>query len=242
MKRTTLLASATAAASWAAFVAPAHASYIGVVPGGSAQNDFVTTFSTGAPIEGWYNAELLLEDLVDASASVTVEIFGSEAGYLNSYSFGTGDGAYAYAGASGMTFMNTGPASLGMEDAIHTGSYDGLVAGLLPFLFKVETPSGNTLEVANGASMNVGMLPNFFVAFDDQYTFDTTVDGKTAESGNSVFLFLDDGGAGPDNDHDDLVVRLTATGGRFQVPEPVSLGLLGVGLIGIGFARRRRQS
>ena len=62
-----------------------------------------------------------------------------------------------------------------------------MTAGLLSFLFSVNNGAGS---VANGANvLPVGTLPNFFVTFSDGLGgFDTSVNGSTAWSGNSVFL------------------------------------------------------
>ena len=61
------------------------------------------------------------------------------------------------------------------------------------------------------------------------------------ERPNIVYVFLDDGGAGPDNDYDDLLVRITVTGVTL-VPEPGTLALLAVALLGAGIVTRRKRS
>jgi len=74
---------------------------------------------------------------------------------------------------------------------------------------------------------------------------DTTVIGSfqsigmyLTNGGNTAWLLWDDSGANMDDNHDDLIVRLT----YHSVPEPGTLTLLGLGLVGVALIRRRKIS
>ncbi len=120
--------------------------------------------------------------------------------------------------------LNLWPASLANLAAPVTVS---AAAGLLPFNFFVGA-TGATVENGHDGPGN-----------DDAGFFFADALGNPLPLGGVstiAYLLLDDGGGGSDNDHDDMIMRLTIT----QAPEPGTLAVLGATLAGLGFARRRK--
>ena len=195
-------------------------SLVGALPLG-ASHDVVETKGT----LGWYYANLSATQNV----TLTYEYLGFEAGWTNSLVVDDSQVFWNYdvgSGASTPGDTTTSSASAGT---------------LLDFAFAILSGGNAGLGVVNGANNypintinvpNTGHgAPNFFL-------------GYVPDSGyNSVYIALDDGGGAPwknnsidDDNHDDLVIKVTAV----AVPEPGTLSILGLGLLGLGFSRWRR--
>ena len=107
-----------------------------------------------------------------------------------------------------------------------------LANGTLNFAFGANQA---TSSVANGSNNTPGSnQPNFFISF-----YNSSNQLGQWGSGNSGIIAFDDGGAGPDKDFDDLIVKFQYVA---AVPEPSTWAMMLLGFAGVGFfAYRRKQ-
>jgi hypothetical protein len=183
---------------------------LGSVPIGGSLNDVI------GPTSGFFGATLQ----ADGPLIVTYTFLGIEAGFTNQFLV---NGAVLFSDTSG-----------GPTPSPLSASYMA-AGGTLDFSFRA-----NVLDVLhsvfNGANVNTNndpTKPNFFVSFYGPGGLG--VGGLT--SGISGIIALDDGGAGPDHDYDDLVVRFDVR----AVPEASTWAMMLLGFAGVGFLAYRRR-
>jgi hypothetical protein len=152
---------------------------------------------------------------VDNAGSVSYYYYGKEAGYQNVFLAGN----FAFSTGFTPTTQNY------FNNPIKMGSLD-VGSGLLDFAFcAFGSPLFFKGCVTNDQNDDLGWNSYQSIAY--------------SVAGNTAWLFWDDSGAGPDDNHDDMLIKAVFT--PKAVPEPATLGLFGLGMLGAWFATRRRK-
>jgi len=154
----------------------------------------------------------------DSAGSVAFYYYGKEAGYQNIFTASGTNGSLIKDSGYSPTYTN----NFGAPVAI--GSVD-VLSGFLNFGFCSNSAPGQSVGCVNNQQndwLNLGSLQS--IAF--------------SVAGNVAWIFWDDSGAGPDDNHDDMLIKAVFT--PRSVPEPATLGLFGLGLLGVWAGARRR--
>jgi hypothetical protein len=174
-------------------------------------NDFVDDLSG----EGVTTYTLGASLATDSAGLVEFFYYGKEAGYDNQ--FLANGGAISYTTGSTPTMQNHFGAPIAIPGSMVVGG------GLFNFQFCSITGGGCVTNTLNASLF---------------YSSPQSIAMSIQDYGNSAWLFWDDSGAGPDDNHDDMLIKAVFT--PTQVPEPQTLGMLGAGLLGVWFTTRRR--
>ncbi len=156
----------------------------------------------------------------DSDVSLTYTFLNADAHYDNTFDT-----------ANGMLNNNEGSAGNTIGGTAEAGS-------LLDFTFHAN--AGNSGSIANGENVSNDWVDG---VVDDEMgdggyavpSFATILDITYGGAFYDAIVMFDDSGAGPDDNHDDMVVGIQA----IAIPEPALLTLFGIGLLGLGLARRR---
>jgi hypothetical protein len=186
----------------------------GFEPLGSATNDVIAGTTLG-----YLGSNLI----ATGPGTIQFTFIGYEAGFHNSFLAGDSGGS---ASLLFQTLGGTVPGPIGATSPLF------LADGTLNFAFGANQ---TTSSVANGSNDMPGSnQPNFFISF-----YNSSNQLGQWGSGDSGIIAFDDGGAGPDKDFDDLIVKFQYVA---AVPEASTWAMMLLGFAGVGFLAYRRTS
>jgi hypothetical protein len=200
----------------------------GTVPEGGS-NAYIPGLFPGPQIPGYYGAQIQIGS--EVPVSITADYFGAEAGWVNRVFVQDGDESPT------VLFTHTGGMLISPSLALPLATViyiltDPFEPEIPPFGFSVNNWADSVMNGENPDDLEGNIIgPNFFASCDP--FGDSEGSSRTC---SSVYIFLDDGGNVHDDNHDDMLVRITVS----EIPEPSTWLLLGAGLIGFGVVGRRR--